>query len=142
MTLHTTLIVLTGLMVAGRPLEVAGGAAGRMTRARSKHQGGLRFSQMPAPAKVLQVLGQLLSSDAESRGNDAGWARALAAEWAGGEESSDEDDGDGAGGEGADSPAAQGMTAATLHAAGCVACVCDGALCCMLRTRLGGLETC
>lgn len=114
---------LAGLSVPGRPAEAqAAQAGGRVTRAKARQQGGLQFSLVPAPAKVLMVLGALLTAEQESAaGGDTAWARSLAAEWADDEDDDGDDDGD-------DDDSVNGpgdMTAAALHAAGCV---CRGVL--------------
>eukprot|EP00878_Enallax_costatus_P031187 GHUV01034081.1.p1 GENE.GHUV01034081.1~~GHUV01034081.1.p1 ORF type:complete len:419 (+),score=152.25 GHUV01034081.1:1869-3125(+) len=86
---------IAGLMVQGVPIEDAAAASGgRVTRSKAKQQGGLKYSQVPVPVKILQVLGHILSADCEgdSRGflgleglvNDEEWGE------------SDEDDSDAA----------------------------------------------
>ncbi|WIA08198.1 hypothetical protein OEZ85_007649 [Tetradesmus obliquus] len=114
---------LASLMVQGQPIEApaAAGGGGRVTRARAKQQGGLQYSQVPAPAKVLQVLGQLLAAEAEGASAGRARGRAGGAPWelAGGdnddedyEDDDDEDD------EGFESEEEGGAAAAAAAAAG------------------------
>ncbi|WIA28271.1 hypothetical protein OEZ86_010825 [Tetradesmus obliquus] len=113
---------LASLMVQGQPIEApaAAGGGGRVTRARAKQQGGLQYSQVPAPAKVLQVLGQLLAAEAEGASAGRARGRAGGAPWelAGGdnddedyEDDDDEDD------EGFESEEEGGAAAAAAAAA-------------------------
>ncbi|KAF8072465.1 Ipo9 [Scenedesmus sp. PABB004] len=86
---------LVGLLCQGQPVEEAGGGGGgRVTRARARQQGGLHYTQVPAPAKVLQVLGQLLAADAEG-GRGGGGGEEEEGDW--GDESGSDDDDDGGG---------------------------------------------
>eukprot|EP00879_Flechtneria_rotunda_P026299 GHRR01028034.1.p1 GENE.GHRR01028034.1~~GHRR01028034.1.p1 ORF type:complete len:348 (+),score=135.44 GHRR01028034.1:116-1159(+) len=61
---------LAGLLVQGQPLDAAAATwGGRVTRSKARQQGGLQYSQVFCPIKVLQVLGQLLVADAEASSN-------------------------------------------------------------------------
>uniref|UniRef100_A0A383VNQ8 Importin N-terminal domain-containing protein n=1 Tax=Tetradesmus obliquus TaxID=3088 RepID=A0A383VNQ8_TETOB len=116
---------LASLMVQGQPIEApaAAGGGGRVTRAKAKQQGGLQYSQVPAPAKVLQVLGQLLAAEAEGASAGRARGRAGGAPWelAGGDnddEDYEDDDDDNEDDEGFESEEEGGAAAAAAAAAG------------------------
>ncbi|KAI8468293.1 MAG: armadillo-type protein [Monoraphidium minutum] len=85
---------LAALSVRGAPVDGGGGA--RVTRSAARRQGGLQYTQVPAAAKIVHVLGQLLAAAEE----DDAWAAAGLGGLEGASDSDCDSDGGASGGSG------------------------------------------